>query len=74
MRYFIPSFAIILIATIFPNNSLSLVAYIAIALYSVFLTASLVRKASPPKRRQILIASFSALFVALGIGAFFYFR
>lgn len=74
MRYFVPLFAMILIATIFPNNPLSLVAYIAIALYSGFLTTSLFRKASPPMQRQILIASFSALFGALGIGAFFYFR
>lgn len=74
MRYFIPLFAVILVASIFPNNSLSLVAYIAIALYSVFLATSLIRKAAPPMRRQALIASSFALFVALGVGAFFYFR
>lgn len=74
MRYIIPLFAVILVAFIFPNNPLALVAYIAIALYSLFLTTSLYRKASPPKRRQILIASSFASFVALGIGAFFYFR
>ena len=74
MRYLIPALAVILVATIFPNNSLSLVAYIAIVLYSVFLSTSLFRKMSPPMRRQALIVSSFALFAALAIGAFFYFR
>ncbi len=74
MRYVIPSFAVILVAFIFPNSPLALVAYIAIAVYSLFLTANLYRKASPPMRRQFLLASSSASFIALGIGAFFYFR
>ena len=74
MRYIIPSFAVILVAFIFPNNRLALVAYIAIGLYSLFLTKSLFQKASPPIRRQILIASSLALFVALGVVALFYFR
>ena len=74
MRYIIPLFAVILVAIIFPNNSLALVAYISIALYSVFLATSLFRKASPQMRRQALVASSVALFAALGIGAFFYVR
>jgi len=74
MRYIIPLFAVILVAFIFPNNPFALAAYLAIALYSLFLTASLVRKASPPMRRQILIASSFASLIALGIGAFFYLR
>jgi hypothetical protein len=74
MRYIIPSFAVIFVAFIFPNNPLALAAYIAIALYSLFLITSPFRKASPPMRRQILIASSFSFFVALGIGAFLYFR
>lgn len=74
MRYLIPLLAVILVATIFPNNSIALAAYIAIALYSAFLASSLFRKASPPMRRQALIASSFGLFLALGIGVFLYFR
>jgi hypothetical protein len=74
MRYIVPLFAVILVASIFPNNSFSLLAYIAIAFYSVFLTSGLFRNASPIKRRQILIVSSGAFIVALGIGALFYLR
>ena len=69
MRYFILLFALIIVASIFPNNSLSVV---AIALYSVFLATSLIQETPPPLRRQALITSSFAVLVALGAGAFFY--
>lgn len=74
MRYFILLFAVVIVASIFPNNFLSVLAYVAIALYSVFLATSLIQKAAPQMRRQTLITSSVAVFVALGAGAFFYFR
>ena len=74
MRYTIPLFSVIVVASTFPNNPLAMVAYIAIALYSVFLAANLFRRTSPPMMRQALIASSFALIVAIGTCAFFYLR
>ena len=74
MRYIVPSLAIILVAYFLPNNSLALGAYIMISLYSVFLMTGLFRKAPPEMKRQALIAASCAVFIALGIGAIFYFR
>jgi hypothetical protein len=74
MRYLIPLLAVILVAIIFPTHPLAWVAYSLLALYSVFTATGLLRKSSPRVRRQVLIASSCALFVALGIGAFIYFR
>jgi hypothetical protein len=74
MRYIIPSCAIILIASLFPNSSLALPAYIGIALYSIFVTLGLLRKAAPQAKRQILITASGAVLTAVGVGVFFYLR
>ncbi|WP_395733381.1 hypothetical protein [Prosthecobacter sp.] len=68
----LPGGAIILIACLFPNNSFALPAYIGIALYSIFVTVSLLRKATPQVKRQILISSVVSVGVALGMGVFLY--
>ncbi len=70
----LPGCAIILIACLFPNSSFALPAYIGIALYSIFLTVSLMRKTTPQVKRQILISSVVSVGVALGGGVFFYLR
>ena len=70
----LPGCAIILIASIFPQNNFTLVAYLGIALYSILMTVGLYRKASPSIRRQILTASSGAVLTALGVGVFFYLR
>ena len=74
MRYIVPSLAIILVACFFPTHPMAMVAYIAISLYSIFLIAGLFRKAPPEMKRHALIAASCAVLMALGIGAFFYFR
>ncbi len=68
----LPGCAIIFIACLFPNNSFALPAYIGIALYSIFVTVSLLRKATPQVKRQILISSVVSVGVALGMGVFLY--
>ena len=68
MRFLLPLIAVILIATLFPNNPLSLVAYVLLALSSLLLAASQLRKTSPPRRRQIVLTFSLAVVVILGIG------
>ena len=74
MRYFLPLLVVIGIATLLPNNPFALAGYIAVALYSVLQMTGMLRKASPERRRPILIGSVGALGVALGLGAFLYFH
>jgi hypothetical protein len=70
----LPGCAIILIASIFPQNNFALLAYIGIGLYSILMTVGLLRKASPQMQRQVLIASSGAVLTAVGVGVFFYLR
>jgi hypothetical protein len=70
----LPGCAIILIASIFPQNNFALLAYIGIGLYSILMTVCLLRKATPQVKRQVLIASSGAVLTALGVGVFFYLR
>ena len=74
MRYIVLSSAIILMACLLPQNNFTLLAYLGIGLYSIFVTVGLYRKASPPMRRQILITASGAVLTALGIGVFIYLR
>ncbi len=77
MRYLLPPLAIlpgcaiILMASLFPDSSSALPVYIGIGLYSILMTVFLLRKATPEVKRQILIASSGAVFMALGAGVFF---
>ena len=73
MRYIIPSFAVILVAFIFPNNRLALVAYIAIGLYSLFLTKSLFRRRHPRSDAKSSSLRFLPYSVPLALARFFTF-
>lgn len=74
MLHFFLLAVITLVACLLPQNNFTLAAYIGIGLYSVLMTVGLHRKASPQMRRQILMASSGAVFMALGVGVFFYLR
>ena len=73
LHYFLLA-VITLMACLLPQNNFTLLAYLGIGLYSIFVTVGMYRKASPQIRRQILIASSGAVFMALGVGVFFYLR
>lgn len=70
----LPGCAIILIASIFPQNEFALLAYICIGLYSILMTVSVYRKAKPQVKQQILMAASGAVLTAVGVGVFFYLR
>ena len=70
----LPSCAIILIASIFPQNSFALLAYVCIGLYSILMTVGLYWKATTPAKQQILMAASGAVLTAVGVGVFFYLR
>jgi hypothetical protein len=74
MLYFFLLAVITLMACLLPQNNFTLMAYLGIGLYSIFMTVSLYRKASPEKRSQILIAASGAVLTALGVGVFLYLR
>lgn len=63
-----------LVASLFPNHPLSLVVYLGATLYAVVSAVGTVRKATPSVQRDALLASSGVLLVALGVGAFLYFR
>ncbi|MFN0080140.1 MAG: hypothetical protein ACKVY0_27055 [Prosthecobacter sp.] len=73
LHYFLLA-VITLMACLLPQNNFTLLAYLGIGLYSIFMTVGLYRKASPPLRRQILITASGAVLTALGLGVFIYLR
>ena len=74
MRHFIPLIAVTFVAFFFPTHPLAMVAYVAMSLYSIFLIAGLFRQLPPEVKSQALMAATIAILMALGIGAFLYFR
>ena len=70
----LPGCAIILVASIFPQNDFALLAYIGIGLYSILMMVALLRKATPEVKRQILMAASGAVLTAVAVGLFLYIR
>ena len=68
----LPSCVIILTSSLFPQSSFALPVCIGIALYSIWMTVGMYRKATPEVKRQILLAAAGAVFTAVGAGVFFY--